>query len=137
MSIDTDNLKNSDIAIPFDTFLNNKAYLNYQWQAVEIDILRNLYKYYEILELTAGELAPQYLCTYLYELSQQFNSFYASQPILAEIAEDDRENGELVGEVGLEKLPVAVQARMLLVLAVALVIQDGLQLLGIETVEQM
>lgn len=137
MSIDTANLKNSDIAIPFDTFLNNKAYLNYQWQAVEVDILRNLYKYYEILELTASELAPQYLCTYLYELSQQFNSFYASQPILAEIAENDRENGELVGEARLEKLPVAVQARVLLVLAVALVIQDGLQLLGIETVEQM
>lgn len=128
MSMDTTNLQNSDIVVPFDILINNKAYTNYQWQATEIDILRNLYKYYEVLDAAAVELAPQHLCTYLHELSQQFNVFYASQPILVDAKDGARD---------LADLPAAVQARLLLVLAVAVVVKDGLNLLGIDVVDRM
>lgn len=122
------NLQISNIALPFDTLVNNKSYTNYQWTASEVDILRNLYIYYEILKSASDEMAPQHLCTYLHELAQQFNVFYAGGTILGGV--DD-------GLQDLSDLSAEVQARMLLVTAVALVLRDGLELLGIDAVERM
>jgi arginyl-tRNA synthetase len=128
INIDSKEWQNSDIAKPFDILLDNKSYSIYKWQETEIDLLRNLNRYFDTLKLAAAELAPQHLCTYLHELAQQFNVFYARQPILAEIQENT---------TSLEELPESVQARLLLVVAVALVIKDGLTVLGIESVERM
>jgi arginyl-tRNA synthetase len=59
------------------------------------------------------------VCTYLFELAQQFNSFYHKAPILQAERESQR------------------QLRLQLTEAVAGTIQHGLKVLGIETVEKM
>lgn len=125
---DTDSLKSSSIAEYFDTLINLKSYLKYHWQPVELNLLRNLYKYFETIESAAAELAPQLLCVYLYELAQQFNAFYAQQPVLSEVTDSVTE---------LSDLPSAVQARVLLTAAVAVVLRDGLAQLGISVVTEM
>lgn len=118
---------NRDITKPFDTLINNKSYSNYQWHQTEVDLLRNLYKYSDVVRSASRDLAPQHICTYLYELAQLFNSFYAAEPILP----DDNEVRDL------DRLPESTKARLLLVLATALVVLDGLTLLGIKTVTKM
>ena len=128
MQKDASELENGSIVEYFDILLNSKSYSQYDWQPVEIDLLRNLYTYFEVLEVAAAELAPQQLCTYLHELAQQFNTFYAQQPLLSEIAD---------GVVSLEELSPTVQARVLLTVAVAEVLRDGLNILGIKTVTKM
>ena len=72
----------------------------------------------ETLQAVAGECLPNLLCGYLYELACAFMSFYESCPVL--------------------KAEGAVRAsRLALCDLTARTIRCGLELLGIETVEQM
>lgn len=41
-----------------------------------LPIERKLYQFPKIVERSAKEHSPHYLCTYLHELSREFNSFY-------------------------------------------------------------
>ncbi len=111
----------SDIAMQFDTLLNTKSYLNYKLNDDEKDILRNLNKYSDIVELSATEYAPHHISSYLYELASSFNTFYANNKIVSENFNNDE----------------TTQLRLLIVIAVANVVKHGLNLLGIQTVEQM
>lgn len=88
-------------------------------EGAEIDVLRKLSLYEEIVIDSTKTLMPNTLCTYLFELAQSYNSFYKSFPILK--IED-------------EKLK---KARLLLTKATLQVLQNGLNLLGIKTVERM
>jgi arginyl-tRNA synthetase len=85
---------------------------------------RRILKYLDIFEeiaiAAAQNNAPHLLCNYLYELAQRFNQFYTEQPILKEGVEEKDKN-----------------ARVLLTKATAQVLENGLGLLGIETVERM
>jgi arginyl-tRNA synthetase len=83
------------------------------------DLEKTLYYFPEIVERSAKEYAPHYICTYLIDLAQKFNSFYANEKILS------AENEELV------------KYRLALTKAVAQTLKNGLYLLGIETVDRM
>lgn len=81
-------------------------------------VARLLHFYPQIVEDSATHFAPSMLCKYLFELASAFNSFYAKHQIVG----------------GSEDV---VAQRLALTAATAQVLQNGLYLLGIETVEKM
>ena len=85
----------------------------------EIALARHLLNFGITLEAVADEYRPNYLCNYLYELAGQFTSFYENCPVLK--AEDDATRASRLGLCALT----------------ARVLKQGLETLGIETVEQM
>lgn len=92
----------------------------------EISVLRTLFRNQEALERAAAEFAPHHLSTYLFDLAQHFNSFYNKHHILVgkeEPGSPEQKKTELF--------------RLALTAAVAKTIQAGLEILGIETVENM
>lgn len=85
-------------------------------QAGERRLLRKLSEYQEVVGAAARELMPHYVATYLYELAQEFNSFY--------------EHNRVIGD--------ARQAqRLWLVEQYANALRDGLGLLGIAAPDKM
>lgn len=82
-------------------------------------VLRKLQQFPEIIELVANQYLPNLLTNYLFELAQNFNSFYQEVPVLKEI--DDRKRS----------------LRLTLIKATAQVLKNGLNLLGIEAPEEM
>ncbi|OGK13403.1 arginine--tRNA ligase [Candidatus Roizmanbacteria bacterium RIFCSPLOWO2_01_FULL_38_12] len=85
---------------------------------LELSLIRHLFKFPEIVTEGASKLAPNYICTYLYDLCQKFNLFYQKNPILK--AEKNMKD-----------------FRLSLTAATARVIKTGLDLLGIQVVEKM
>ena len=75
-----------------------------------------LARFQETLELVASSVMPHHLCTYLYELASAFMRFYESCPVLGSDAE---------------------ASRVLLCARTAATLKDGLDLLGIETIDRM
>ncbi len=84
----------------------------------EIDLLKKLAEFSETVKKSADSYSPHILSNYLFELAQQFNSFYQSVPVLQ--AE--------------EKLK---SARLALVKSVSTVLTTGLYLLGTEVPKEM
>ena len=91
-------------------------YLNLEKE--ELELLRMLSKFDEVVNESADKFAPNIICTYLYELASTFNIFYQKHPILK--AE------EKIGEF-----------RLALTEGVGKRIKQGLNLLGIESPEKM
>lgn len=85
-------------------------------QKEEEEILRYLSYFSYFVEKAASEFAPNVVCNYLFELSQKFNLFYQKHKI-----------------VGSEKEAF----RLSLTQATGQIIKNGLNLLGIETVDKM
>ncbi len=85
-------------------------------QADERNLLRKLSEYLEVVERATCELLPHHICTYLYELAQEFNRFY--------------ENNRVIGD---ERQAV----RIPLVRRYAGTLKDGLTLLGISAPDRM
>ena len=84
----------------------------------EIALARQLLNFGLTLEAVAEEYRPNFLCNYLYELAGKFTSFYENCPVL--------------------KADDATRAsRLALCDVTARVLKQGLDVLGIETVEQM
>lgn len=114
--------QNLDIAKYSDLLINLKSYSQNTQRddltIAEIDLLRNLSNYFEVVEKSAREYAPHHLATYLFGLAQTFNQFYGNTQVLG--------GGEEV-----EKF------RLALVATTSLVLKRGLHLLGIEVVEKM
>jgi arginyl-tRNA synthetase len=86
--------------------------------AEETALARHLLNFGLTLEAVAEEYRPNFLCNYLYELAGKFTSFYENCPVLK--ADD-----------------VARASRLALCGLTARVLKQGLDVLGIETVEQM
>jgi arginyl-tRNA synthetase len=85
----------------------------------ELALAKHLLNFGLTLEAVADELRPNYLCNYLFELAGKFTSFYENCPVLK--ADD-----------------AATRAsRLALCDLTARVLKQGLETLGIETVEQM
>jgi len=84
----------------------------------ELALAKYLLNFGLTLEAVAEELRPNYLCNYLYELAGKFNSFFENCPVLKSDAETR-------------------SSRLALCDLTAQVLKQGLQTLGIETVEQM
>jgi arginyl-tRNA synthetase len=84
----------------------------------EIALAKHLLNFGLTLEAVAEEYRPNFLCNYLFELAGKFTSFYENCPVLkAEEAVRD--------------------SRLSLCDLTARVLKQGLETLGIETVEQM
>lgn len=85
----------------------------------ELNLVRHLDKFSEVVTQAALNIAPNYICEYVYELAKSFNKFYSECPVL---------NAETQEEKAI---------RLLLTQATAQVLQNGLKLLGIKTVDKM
>ena len=85
-------------------------------QPGERSLLRKITEYPEVVEKATSELMPHYICTYLYELAQNFNSFYEQNRVI----DDERE-----------------AVRVQLVTHYADTLKNGLQLLGISAPDHM
>jgi arginyl-tRNA synthetase len=99
-----------------------KADLNIKWDLLthetELKLIKQLTYFPEIINMVETTYSIHYVPQYLLSLCQSFNSFYVSCQVISE----DKE---------LEK------ARLLLIECVQIVIKVGLNLLGIETLDQM
>ena len=84
----------------------------------EIVLAKHLLNFGMTLEAVADELRPNYLCNYLFELAGRFTSFYENCPVLKA---DDATRG----------------SRLALCDLTAKVLKQGLNVLGIDVVEQM
>ena len=84
----------------------------------EIALAKHLLNFGLTLEAVAGEYRPNFLCNHLFELAGKFTAFYENCPVLK--ADD-----------------AARAARLALCDLTARVLKQGLETLGIETVEQM
>ena len=84
----------------------------------EIVLAKHLLNFGLTLEAAAEEYRPNFLCNYLFELAGKFTAFYENCPVLK--ADDATRAG-----------------RLALCDLTARVLQQGLEALGIETVEQM
>ncbi|MDG9669889.1 arginine--tRNA ligase [Hahella sp. CR1] len=87
-------------------------------EPIERALAVRLLQFNEILHSVASEGCPHILCGYLYELSKEFASFYEACPILT--AEESVRS-----------------SRLMLSLLIAKTLKQGLDLLGIETLERM
>jgi arginyl-tRNA synthetase len=85
-------------------------------EADERTLVRKLSEFQETVYLATDELLPHHICTYLYELAQEFNRFYEKNRVIG----DPRE-----------------QARLWLVGAYQETLKAGLKVLGIHAPEQM
>ena len=85
----------------------------------EIALARHLLNFGITLEAVADEYRPNYLCNYLYDLAGKFTSFYENCPVLK--ADDAATRASRLGLCDLT----------------ARVLKQGLETLGLETVEQM
>jgi arginyl-tRNA synthetase len=110
----------NDFDILIDILNGSKSRNKYKISEVELELLRNLYIYFEIVNKSATEFAPHHLTTYLFNLAQVFNKFYGLHKVV------DSGDGE-----------EAEQLRVALVLATSLIIKKGLGILGIEVVSKM
>lgn len=82
----------------------------------EKELLRYLVQYPEVVALAAQGYSPNLIANYLFNLSQKFNLFYQKHQVVGSINEG---------------------FRVTLIAGVGQVIKNGLNLLGIETVEKM
>ncbi len=108
-------LRKADSVEVYDVNLMEKETLKPQ----ELEVMRKLTQFPEVVEKVAEDFLPNSLCNYLFELSQAFNAFYQEVPVTQ----------ELDGEIKLFRLK--------LITATAQVIKNGLYLLGIEAPEEM
>ena len=84
----------------------------------ELALAKHLLSFGLVLESAAEEYRPNFLCTYLFELAGHFARFYENCPVL--------KSG------GVER-----ESRLVLCDLTGRVLQQGLEVLGIETTEQM
>jgi len=84
----------------------------------ELALARHLLNFGLVLEAVTEEYRPNFLCNYLYELAGRFTSFYENCPVL-------------------KAEPELRASRLVLSDLTARVLRQGLQVLGIETLEQM
>ncbi|MBI5414499.1 arginine--tRNA ligase [Candidatus Peregrinibacteria bacterium] len=85
----------------------------------EIDILRWVYRFGEVVEEAAKNYSPHLLCTYLFELAKRYNALYNELQILKEEDEQKR------------------NLRLLITEKVGIILKKGMELLNIEMPERM
>ena len=84
----------------------------------ELALARHLLNFGLVLEAVAEDYRPNFLCNYLYDLAGRFTAFYENCPVLKSEAEQRA-------------------SRLLLCDLTARVLKQGLDVLGIQTLEQM
>jgi arginyl-tRNA synthetase len=89
---------------------------SYSLDATERNLVRKIVEYSEVVVNATKELSPHIVCTYLYELAQEFNRFYESNKVIGSEREAER---------------------LTLVTAYVTVLKNGLTILGIKAPESM
>jgi arginyl-tRNA synthetase len=84
----------------------------------EITLARKLVKFSDAVTLATNTLRPHFLSLYLYELAGDYSSFYAADKVIV----DD---------------PAVRARRLLLCHRTLIVLESGLHLLGLKTLERM
>jgi arginyl-tRNA synthetase len=87
-------------------------------ETFELALAKHILRFGEVIEISARELKPHHLCTYLHELATRFSGFYENCPVL-----------QSEGSIR--------QSRLALCDLTARTLAKGLDLLGIEHPEQM
>jgi len=79
------------------SLLNKSENLNHEFDidqldinSKELDVLKQIAKFPEVLEQSATELSPYILANYLYSLVKSYNSFYQDYPIITEPVENSK-----------------------------------------------
>ncbi|MEA2041211.1 MAG: arginine--tRNA ligase [Bacteroidota bacterium] len=85
----------------------------------ELELVKSIYNFSEILELASKKRNPSIIANYLYDLAGEYNSYYHNSPILKEEDEKIR------------------NFRIILSEKTAEILKSGLSLLGIEVPERM
>ena len=85
----------------------------------ELILLRYLIQFPEKIKLAVEEFNPSIIAEHIFEIAKAFNNFYAFCPVLSAESEN------------------LIKARLALVGAIAIVLKSGLDLLGIEILEEM
>ncbi len=85
---------------------------------VEMALARKLVEFSSVLEQTLSDWRPHFLCTYLYELAGAFSAFYNSDKVIGEN-------------------PPTQSRRLVLCDRTLLILETGLHLLGLDTLERM
>jgi len=88
-------------------------------QPQEFALAKHLLNFGLVLEAAADEYRPNFICTYLFELAGHFTSFYENCPVLKADSAEMR------------------NSRLVLCDLTARVLKQGLEVLGIEVLEQM
>jgi arginyl-tRNA synthetase len=100
--------------------LNNEFSIeNLKLNSKELEVLKYISNFPDVLDQSAKELSPYLLANYLYTLVKSYNSFYQDHPIITE-KEDSLRNFR----IQMSKL-------------VAEIIENGMGILGIEMPERM
>ena len=100
----------------------NQAKLKFneiKFTAEETALLRLLYRFEEIVQEAAKKFSPNLVCNFVFDLAQRYNLFYNTTSVLKADTEG------------------AKNFRLLLTASVAQVLENGLSLLGIKTLERM
>lgn len=84
----------------------------------ELDLLRSLAQFTEVVMRAQGEFAPSHICTYLFDLTQKFSLFYEKHRVIG----DDKQIQDF---------------RLTLIAGVGQVLKNGLYLLGISAPEKI
>jgi len=85
----------------------------------ELELIKIIHQYPEILTESAANFSPAVIANYVYDLAKEYNQFYHDHPIVSE-----------------EKTNVS-QFRLLLSKQVGIIINSGMNLLGIAVPERM
>ena len=85
----------------------------------DFELAKLLSEFYNIVENSAKEYKPSLVCRYLLDLSQKFNNYYSYYQIMNEKEESLR------------------KARLMLAYCIKESLRNGLNLLGIDAIEEM
>ena len=88
-------------------------------EPAEEEISRQLLRFGDVVELATSDRKPHHLCGYLFETAGMFHRFFEACPVLQ------------------AKTPALHQSRLTLTSLTGDILRDGLQLLGIPTLEEM
>ena len=88
-------------------------------EPAEEEISRQLLRFGDVVELATSDRKPHHLCGYLFETAGLFHRFFEACPVLQ------------------AKSPALHQSRLTLTSLTGDILRDGLQLLGIPTLEEM
>ena len=86
---------------------------------IETNLIIDFMMYPDAIRRAAEEFKPNHIANYLYNLAQNFNTFYNAMPILQADSEELK------------------KSRLLLTACTVLIMENGLGLLGIEVPEKM
>jgi len=86
---------------------------------IETNLIIDFMMYPDAVRRAAGEFKPNHIANYLYNLAQNFNTFYNAMPILQADTEELK------------------KSRLLITACAVRIMEDGLGLLGIEVPEKM